>query len=486
MELTAEKKVSKGKVNLILDHPFFGSLIMKLKFSAMKRLSTMATDGVNLFYGEKFVDKLTLAEFTGVLAHEVLHCANNHMGRREGRDMKLWNIACDYAINPLLLSCKFELPKPYLHDTRFNNMAAEQIYSVLKEEASKKPDPPTGPGPTPPPGDGNPKPEDEEGDGGGSGDGEGGDLTSDKKGDENSDGEKDPNTETKEGSGDDNTEDETDGGGSGSGEEDADTEDGDSGSGNKDGDDKDESDGKGGSDEGDADDHDPRFDDFEDEGGCGGIIDAKDPEENKADWEVAVGVAANSARKAGKLPASLESFVKELQEPKIPWREVLRRFVENNAKNDYSWTYPSSRYAHTGMYLPSIKSDELDIVVAIDSSGSVSDEELNQFIAEVDAISKELHATMTVMCCDTQLGEIQEFTPYDTVGVNIKIDRRGGTEFKPVFDYVEKEGLTPKCLVYLTDLCCYSYPKEPDYPTLWVKTGDYGEGPPFGEVVELV
>ena len=97
----------------------------------------MATDGVSLYYNPDFVETLNAATLAGTLAHEVMHPALHHHVRRSGRDPKRWNIACDYAINPLLVDAGLNLPEGVLLDNRFRGMSAEQIYNLLESEASQ-------------------------------------------------------------------------------------------------------------------------------------------------------------------------------------------------------------------------------------------------------------------------------------------------------------------------------------------------------------
>ena len=94
----------------------------------------MATDGVSLFYNPEFVDTLNAAELAGVLAHEVMHPALQHHTRRGDRNPARWNMACDYAINPILLDAGLTLPKDVLIDNRFRGMSAERIYNLIEEE----------------------------------------------------------------------------------------------------------------------------------------------------------------------------------------------------------------------------------------------------------------------------------------------------------------------------------------------------------------
>jgi predicted metal-dependent peptidase len=94
----------------------------------------MATDGVSLFYNPEFVETLNAAELAGVLAHEVMHPALQHHTRRADRDRERWNMACDYAINPLLLDAGLTLPKDVLIDHRFRGMSAERIYNLIEKQ----------------------------------------------------------------------------------------------------------------------------------------------------------------------------------------------------------------------------------------------------------------------------------------------------------------------------------------------------------------
>jgi predicted metal-dependent peptidase len=94
----------------------------------------MATDGVSLYFNPEFVDSLRSAELIGVLAHEVMHPALQHHTRRRGRNPKRWNMACDYAINPMLLDAGLTLPKGVLCEARFQGMSAEEIYNRLEAE----------------------------------------------------------------------------------------------------------------------------------------------------------------------------------------------------------------------------------------------------------------------------------------------------------------------------------------------------------------
>jgi predicted metal-dependent peptidase len=132
--LSSVVRIQKARTTLLLDHPFFGSLLFRLGARARSSIATMATDGVSLFFNPDFVDTLSAAELAGVLAHEVMHPALQHHTRRGDRNPKRWNMACDYAINPMLIDAGLTLPKDVLLDHRFRGMSAERIYNLLVEE----------------------------------------------------------------------------------------------------------------------------------------------------------------------------------------------------------------------------------------------------------------------------------------------------------------------------------------------------------------
>jgi hypothetical protein len=129
-----ELRIQKARTALLLDHPFFGSLLFRLKGRECRSIATMATDGVSLYYNPEFVDSLNPATLCGVLAHEVMHPGLHHHVRRSGRHPRRWNEACDYAINPLLLDAGLSLPDGVLVDDRYRGISAEQIFAALQRK----------------------------------------------------------------------------------------------------------------------------------------------------------------------------------------------------------------------------------------------------------------------------------------------------------------------------------------------------------------
>jgi len=220
-----------------------------------------------------------------------------------------------------------------------------------------------------------------------------------------------------------------------------------------------------------------------DPGGCGEVLPAPkgEIEEAKADWKTAVAQATQMAK--GNMPDRLKRLVGEVLDPPLPWFVLLRDFVERSARNDYCWTVPSRRYLSGGFVLPSLISEELpEVVVAIDTSGSIPQEDLDRFAAEASAVFGAYDTTVRVMYCDAEIAGEEIFTRAD-MPLKLNPCGGGGTDFRPVFDKIREEGHTPSCLIYFTDL--YGrFPKlPPEYPVMWIATSS--KTAPFGKTVDF-
>ena len=136
----AVKVLSRAKTQLMLHHPFFGSLAMSLPFIEDTGIETMCTDGKQIRYSPDFVLAHTPEQITGVVAHEVMHVTNKHPLREGKRDHRLWNIATDYAINPIIIDAGLQLPEDGLLDPQFKGMSAEKIYTLLQSGEGEIPE----------------------------------------------------------------------------------------------------------------------------------------------------------------------------------------------------------------------------------------------------------------------------------------------------------------------------------------------------------
>ena len=132
---TASDLFAKSRAALLVGAPFWGVLSLRLAPVEDTSIRTMQTDGVTIRYNPDFVATLSRGALRTMIAHETMHCAALHHTRREWRDLRRWNIACDHAINPLLAAADFEIPEGLLLDPAYAGMSAEQIYDRLPQDA---------------------------------------------------------------------------------------------------------------------------------------------------------------------------------------------------------------------------------------------------------------------------------------------------------------------------------------------------------------
>ena len=128
----ATNMLSRPKTQLMLHHPFFGSLAMSTPFIEDTGIDTMCTNGKWIKFNPDYVRSISGDETTGVVAHEVMHITNKHPLRMGNRDHRLWNIATDYAINIIIVDAGLQLPKGALVDEQCRGMSAEKIYNLMQ------------------------------------------------------------------------------------------------------------------------------------------------------------------------------------------------------------------------------------------------------------------------------------------------------------------------------------------------------------------
>jgi predicted metal-dependent peptidase len=153
------------------------------------------------------------------------------------------------------------------------------------------------------------------------------------------------------------------------------------------------------------------------------------------------------------------------------------------ARDDYSYSRPSRREGD--FIMPSLRSQGLDLVVAVDTSGSIKDAEMEEFINEIDALKGQIRARVTLLPCDARLceGAPFAFEPWEQFRRPEGIQGGGGTSFTPVFDWVQQAGRRPDLLVYFTD-ADGAFPKaEPPYPVIWLVKGK--SKVPWGQRIQL-
>lgn len=380
----AMEKMVKARNRLMVTTPFFASIALQLPLIETEEVETMAVDGKNMFFNPSFVDSLTFEETVFVQKHEVLHVVNRHHTRRGNRDSKVWNVACDYAVNDILVASGEKIVEGGLYNPKFSGKTPEGIYqAIYKEEKEKQ-------------------------------------SNKDK-------GQKDGKGEP----------------GTGKGEP----------------------------------------GEIRDYPGENGKPTETEVQKENQRWEIAAQQAESFAQKQGNCPGEISRIVREMKESKIDISDVLMRFVEMSAKNDYSWQKPNKRYLETGFFLPSLYSEELPpVAIAIDTSGSISNSDLQEFTGILENVLATFNTSLHVIYCDSSVKHTEDFTR-DEMPITLNAKGGGGTRFSPVFEHIEKQEEQPICLVYLTDMDCSDWGKEPEYPVLWIQTKGRKKEAPFGETI---
>lgn len=187
----------------------------------------------------------------------------------------------------------------------------------------------------------------------------------------------------------------------------------------------------------------------------------------------------------GNLPGGLKRWIDKLRKSKVRWERIFHRYVgQALARDDYSFIRVNKRFLGQGLYLPDLRSYIVGrVVIAIDTSGSIGRNCLEQFAAEVSKVSY-LVSEVTAMTCDAAVQEVVKIQSFDNWLKKLHMKGGSGTDFRPVFDKVKELGIQPELLIYLTD-CYGSFPeKKPPYPVLWACTAQDGmQSVPWGQKV---
>ena len=209
----------------------------------------------------------------------------------------------------------------------------------------------------------------------------------------------------------------------------------------------------------------------------------------QAEMEAKIQVAAliERARTAGTLSANLARLVGAALEERVPWEQLVSRFVTDKAKMESTWRRPNRRYLAQGIVLPSMWSPEVpDFVWACDTSGSIDEATWRSVCGEalhaLATCQRRGKAELQVAWCDTEVSAQVVSAPSELVPKG-----GGGTDYAPVFRWVAEHAPYTKGVIYVTDGCCNSFGEEPRCPVLWVLTApNEGFKPPFGEVAYVL
>jgi predicted metal-dependent peptidase len=201
----------------------------------------------------------------------------------------------------------------------------------------------------------------------------------------------------------------------------------------------------------------------------------------KNDWDGTLIQSVAAMKGRGDLPAGLERLVDQLVSPQVDWWTVLRSWLREQCADDWCFLTPAMELSDSGFLLPSLKSEKMGpVVFATDTSGSIDQEMLARFQVEKQACLDEMRPSRLLdIYCDAKVQKVGEYDVGDTI--KRECPGGGGTDFRPVWKEIEKRGVAPKCLVYLTDLDG-DFGDDPGYPCVWVTWTKGGEAP-FGEVI---
>jgi predicted metal-dependent peptidase len=204
----------------------------------------------------------------------------------------------------------------------------------------------------------------------------------------------------------------------------------------------------------------------------------------EADMKSTISNAVAVAKKQGKMPANMERFIDKLLKPQVDWREKLRAVVTGMYPVDYTWRRFNRRLEGEGIYAPSILREGAgEIVVGIDTSGSIGKKELTTFFSELAAIAEEvIPEKVHILYIDSEVSGVDTFEAGDEIVARPR--GGGGTDFRPAFKWTEDNGVSPQALVYFTDMYGSFPDAPPHYPVIWVSTSDINTAP-FGEVINV-
>ena len=229
-----------------------------------------------------------------------------------------------------------------------------------------------------------------------------------------------------------------------------------------------------------------RRDDEADETGAS----AADTAAEEQAWDEAMHQAMSLAKAQGKVPGAVGEELRQAHRSPLDWRALLRRYMTDAARRDYSWSVPNRRFIDGGLYLPSIRSEGIEtIAIIVDTSGSLPTDTLALFWAEVREIAADLQPeTVVLLQVDAAVQDTALYVSGD-LPERIAIKGRGGTDFRPGFAWLSGQGMRPSCCLYLTDMECDRYPEaEPNYPVVWCNWGSPpGEHnrQPWGERIDI-
>jgi predicted metal-dependent peptidase len=430
----------RARMSLLREDPFYGTIAMGLKIiicdqSRGRAVETAATDGTHLFANPGYILKLSERERQSLVKHETLHVALAHHLRRGNRDPYWWNVSGDHAVNLIIREGNGELHESWVCDKKYLGWNSERIYRDIDPKEKKKVEPPP-PGTDPPP------------PGGETGGGGGGPTPPPEK-----------NEEPK------------------------------------------EEDGKGKTPQPPGEET-PEEAPKHTEGEVWDAVNDKGEALNEEEiWQARKDLArdleqARSVhRTAGhEETTSFERGVNEVVAPSAGWQARLaEKWSQFGQPSGETWRKFDRRAANCGLWMPSKQKSGLNLIyIPFDISYSIMQEECDAFVAQINILRQEMPCQRVVIIPFNhrpQQDQVVEIAPGEDVPSKFKVG--GGTAFRPVFNWINRQDEIPDAVIVFTDLGSSDYGEAPAYNVTWASTvpvyekGTYSNAPPFGDVIEI-
>jgi len=399
-----EKRLVKARTQLMLDKPFLGNLVLRLPLKAAGSwCKTSATDAKSFYYNPEFIERLDTHQIKFVLIHEALHCALTHFARRGNRKKHTWDLACDFAINPLLIKEGFHTTLDVPIFRQYEGMIAEEIYPMIDDNLDQEP------------------------------------MDQHLYDDQNNEDSKDSDGGMRE---DNLTQQDK----------------------NQSGESKNN----------------------QSTSSLAQRPQSLNPDEIEklaTQWQKNLASSAQLAQEAGKLDGEFAKLIDFFLQPRVSWQSLLSTFMSRLARDDFSYSRPSRRPGNA--ILPTLRSHQIDIAVAIDTSGSISQQEIDEFVSEINAIKSTIRSSITLIACDDKIfpSSPWRYESWEEINFPASLGGGKGTNFRPVFELLNSLDNPCDVLIYFTDAKGLFPEKIPNYPVLWLVKGK--ESVPWGDRIQL-
>jgi predicted metal-dependent peptidase len=388
---SAFSRLTAARTRLIMEFPFLGVLALRLPLQPADPAwcPTVATDARFLYFNIAWIISLKEYEVRFAIAHEAMHCALAHFARRGARNPLRWNIACDLAVNGILMESGMAQPVEAIYDRRFAKLSAEEIYNALPdgytgrtldthlgtvpaqdepERAAARDNPDNGAAPCdlaprPPP------------------------------------------------------------------------------------------------------------------------LKHAEMEALARQWKQRMATAAQHALRSCHLSEHMKRLINRLLKPQLPWRAIPSPYFLSLARGDYSYERPSRRKGE--IIFPRLASRGSVVHMVIDSSGSIRKKELSEFIGEVNSLKSIVGVDVTLHVCDMKLSAQGpwHYPAWQAMEIPATLPGGGGTDLRPIFDWLYRKNTRPDLLVYFID-AEGPFPRHaPDFPVIWVIKG--ARQTPWGRRIAL-